>query len=96
MTVGTHTYELRLAAGGAGRLSRDGMADDIKWAWENEQVFLDLRGDMAADLAILSGSPPATQSRAVYLGLVPRCRSGRAMELDLRFEEPEPHFVRNQ
>ncbi len=26
----------------------------------------------------------------------PKCRSGRATELDLRFQEPEPHFARSQ
>ena len=94
MIASAHPYELSLAADGAGTLSRDGMAEDIKWDWANGQVFLNLKGGLAVDLETLSAPPASTQARAVYLGLIPKCRSGRATELDLRLAEPEPHFAR--
>jgi hypothetical protein len=94
MIASGHTYELSLAADGAGTLSRDGMPEDIKWDWTNEQVFLDLKGGLAVDLERLSTPPASRQTQAVYLGLIPKCRSGRATELDLRLEDPEPHFAR--
>jgi hypothetical protein len=94
MIASGHTYELSLAVDGAGTLSRDGMVQNIKWDWANEQVFLDLKGGLAVDLEMLSAPPASRQTEAVYLGLIPKCRSGRAIELDLRFEEPEPHFAR--
>lgn len=100
MTVGGHIYELRLATGGLGTLSRDAKAENIKWEWNNEQVFLDLSGDLAKDLAVLSAPlsqrDAAAKTQRVYLGLAPQCRSGRTTELDLRFEEPEPRFSRSE
>ena len=94
MIASGHTYELSLAVGGVGTLSRDGIAEQIKWDWANEQVFLDLKGSLAGDLEMLSAPPASRQTQAVYLGLIPQCRSGRAIELDLRLEEQAPHFAR--
>jgi hypothetical protein len=100
MTAEGHIYELRLATGGLGTLSRDAKAENIKWEWENEQVFLDLSGDLAKDLAVLSAPlsqrDAAVKSQRVYLGLTPKCRSGSTTELDLRLEEPALHFSRSE
>jgi hypothetical protein len=54
MRAGEHVYELCLATGGVGTLSRDEKAENIKWEWENEQVFLDLSGNLATELEALS------------------------------------------
>lgn len=100
MTAEGHIYELRLSTGGLGTLSRDARAENIKWEWQNDQVFLDLTGDLAKDLTVLSAPlskrDAATKVRRVYLGLVPKCRSGSTTELYLRLEEPEPHFSRSE
>ena len=100
MRAGEHVYELCLATGGVGTLSRDEKAENIKWEWENEQVFLDLAGDLAKDLAVLSvprsQRDAAAKSQRVSLGLVPKCQSGSTTELDLSLEELAPHFARSE
>lgn len=98
MTAASDTYDLRLAMGGLGSLARDGKEETIKWDWENKQVFLDLSGELARHLAMLSapaGSQQlAAKTQAVFLGLGPQCTSGHATKLDLRFEELGPSFSR--
>jgi hypothetical protein len=100
MSAGAHIYELRLATGGLGTLSRDGRAENISWEWENEQVFLNVAGDLARDLLVLS--VPASMRNTVakpdraYFGLVTTCRSGLAKRLDLRQGDDPPHFSRNE
>jgi hypothetical protein len=100
MTANGHAYELRLATGGLGTLSRDAKTENIKWEWENEQVFLDLAGDLAENLAVLSvprsQRDAAAKSQRVSLGLVPKCQSGSTTEFDLSLEELAPHFARNE
>lgn len=100
MSAGAHIYELHLATGGLGTLSRDGRAENISWEWENEQVFLNVAGDLARDLLVLS--VPASMRNTVakpdraYFGLVTTCRSGLAKRLDLRQGDDPPHFSRNE
>lgn len=100
MSTNLHTYKLTLAAGGLGALSRDGSAESIKWEWENEQVFLDLGGVLAADLMALSSPSthrdPFLKSNAIYLGLIPECQAGKTAKLALTLEdETVPRFTRN-
>src|SRR5580698_4832079 len=87
MSAGSRVYELRLAAGGLGTLSRDGRPENISWQWENEQVFLHVAGELARDLLVLSAPPVAratvAKSNEAYIGLVIKCRSGLAKRLDL-------------
>jgi hypothetical protein len=100
MSAGAHIYELRLATGGLGTLSRDGRAENISWEWENEQVFLNVAGDLARDLLVLSVPPSVrdtvAKSDRAYLGLVTKCRSGLAKRLDLRQGDDPPHFSRSE
>jgi hypothetical protein len=100
MSAGSDVYELRLAPAGLGTLSRDGRTQNISWEWENEQVFLNVAGEFAKDLLLLTVPPSARDTAAksdrVYLGLVTRCRFGSAKRLDLRQGDDPPHFTRKK
>jgi hypothetical protein len=100
MSASAHIYELRLAPGGLGTLSRDGRAENISWEWENKQVFLNVAGDLARDLLVISVPPSVrdtvAKSDRAYLGLVTKCSSGLAKRLDLRQGDDPPHFSRSE